>query len=374
MEIYQYEPIIQDEHGFRIVRLLPGAGRYIHVEIIHASFDESDLMEYDAVSYVWGSPELTSSIIVGGKKLHVTQNLELVLRDLRLPEQERYLWIDGICIDQEKDKERNHQVRQMGTIYQRAELVLFHLGRSNDLTPVVQEIFQIYQKQHKLRPEMTFESVWFFVEPLLTLRNRDFETEIRVALRTILAAPWFRRIWIIQEVANARRALLHWGSASLPVALFVQLVRYLGIEIGHRQSAILEMMPRRRRSKSQWSSQQDLYNLLKKFRGSEASHPHDKIFAFMGMCADGKGHGTLIADYSKGLDLVTREAIAYMGFCDADDIDVGFRSTSQFFDNVEYLLEHLLIHLAENERLVSLKSLLLNRGDQLILTGSILLP
>ncbi|KAF7530976.1 hypothetical protein G7054_g9327 [Neopestalotiopsis clavispora] len=328
MEFYQYEPIIQDEHGFRIVRLLPGAGRYIHVEIIHASFDESDLMEYDAVSYVWGSPELISSIIVGGKKLNVTQNLELVLQDLRLPEQERYLWIDGICIDQEKDKERNHQVRQMGTIYQRAELVLFHLGRSNDLTPVVQEIFEIYQEQHKLRPEMTFESVWFFVEPLLTLRNRDFEAEIRVALRTILEAPWFRRIWIIQEVANARRALLHWGSASLPVALFVQLVR-----------------------------------------GAEASHDHDKIFALMGMCADGKGHGTLVADYSKGLDLVIRETIAYMGFCDAEDIDVGFCSTSEFFNDVDTLLEHLLVHLAENERLASLESLLLNRGDQLTLTG-----
>jgi hypothetical protein len=91
MEIYQYEPIIQDEHGFRIVRLLPGSGPYIHVEIIHASFDESDLIEYDAVSYVWGSPELTSAIIVGGKQLNVTKNLELVLRDLRLPEVERYL-------------------------------------------------------------------------------------------------------------------------------------------------------------------------------------------------------------------------------------------------------------------------------------------
>jgi hypothetical protein len=261
----------------------------------------------------------------------------------------------------------------MGTIYQRAELVLLHLGRSNDLTLVVQIIIEIYQEQHKLRPEMTFESLWFFVEPRLTLQNRDFAAEVRLALRTILAAPWFRRIWIIQEVANARRALLHWGSASLPVALFVQLVRHLGIEIDHRQSAILEMMPRKRRSKSQWSSQQDLYDLLRIFRGAEASHNHDKIFALVGMCADGKGHGTLTADYSKDLDFVIREAIAYMGFCNADDIDVGFCSTSQFFNNVDTVLEHLLIHLAENERLVSLESLLLNRGDQLILTGSILL-
>ncbi|KAF3000396.1 hypothetical protein E8E14_000454 [Neopestalotiopsis sp. 37M] len=62
MEIFEYQPIIHEEHAFRLVRLLPGTGLNIHAEIVHASLEEKELIEYEAVSYVWGSSVLASSI------------------------------------------------------------------------------------------------------------------------------------------------------------------------------------------------------------------------------------------------------------------------------------------------------------------------
>jgi len=41
-----------------------------------------------------------------------------------------WIWIDALCIDQQNNSERNHQVRVMGKIYEMAVEVLVWLGCS----------------------------------------------------------------------------------------------------------------------------------------------------------------------------------------------------------------------------------------------------
>jgi Heterokaryon incompatibility protein (HET) len=43
-----------------------------------------------------------------------------------------WIWIDALCIDQQNNSERNHQVRVMGKIYEMAIEVLVWLGCSAD--------------------------------------------------------------------------------------------------------------------------------------------------------------------------------------------------------------------------------------------------
>lgn len=50
------------------------------------------------------------------KKLSVRPNLYHLLLDLRYTGEDRILWVDAICIDQNVIKERNHQVQQMAAI------------------------------------------------------------------------------------------------------------------------------------------------------------------------------------------------------------------------------------------------------------------
>lgn len=66
--------------------------------------------EYEALSYVWGEPFDPASITLNGVDFAITKNLSLALHRLRLPDKERRLWVDAICINQNFMLERNQQV------------------------------------------------------------------------------------------------------------------------------------------------------------------------------------------------------------------------------------------------------------------------
>ena len=92
---------------------------------------ETDLhenVEYEALSYVWGDPNVTRPISCGSTQLNVTVNLFAALLAVRSCSYPRLLWVDAICIDQKNIKERDQQVRIMGDIYSQAKQVLIWLG------------------------------------------------------------------------------------------------------------------------------------------------------------------------------------------------------------------------------------------------------
>ncbi|KAI0176960.1 heterokaryon incompatibility protein-domain-containing protein [Pestalotiopsis sp. NC0098] len=442
MEYYEYKPITAKEHTFRLILLHPASQPKIEIDIIHASLDEENLIAYEAISYVWGSQQMSTSVFVPEvqKYLKVTNSLELVLRDLRLPDTKRCLWIDGICINQHDQNdiekiEKNHQVRLMGRIYNSAHRVLFHLGRPTELTPILkdaitemqqhqalqeqteatafqdleQELEQTLQELEELqslpgvtelqqrqktqeldeilnrlcepveaqKPEKegipkTVQPDWELISLILGERHDDFHIRIRQSVELVLQRPWFRRVWIIQEVANAREALMYWGATEVPVRGFIELAQVLRVGMSMHQKAILDMMPSSRRKGLALSSGQDLYDLLVRFVGAEASKRHDKIFALLGMCTMGKGHGTLAIDYSKSTKSLVREAVAYMSFCDESDVPDVFSTMESLMKGLDSLFQGLLVHFAAKSKLFSLRSLLANRGDQITITPQII--
>lgn len=447
MEYYEYKPIIAEEHAFRLILLHPASQPKIEIDIIHASLDEENLIEYEAISYVWGTQEMDTSVFVPEvqKHLRVTNSLELVLRDLRRPDTKRCLWVDGICINQNdqndiEKREKNHQVRLMGRIYNSAHRVLSHLGRSTELTPILRDaITEMQQDQgsqnmagaqtlqdleqeleHKLKEleklqnlpgitdlqqqqktqeleeilhqmlerqscepmeaqksrngeiHKTAQVDWEQVSSILAVRHNDFHAKIRQSVELMLKRPWFRRVWIIQEVANAREAVIYWGPTEIPVRYFTDLARILRVEMSAHQKAILDMMPPSRRKGLGLSSRQDLFDLLMRFIGSEATKSHDKIYALLGMCTAGTGHGTVTIDYSKSTESLVREAVAYMSFCDKSDIPDVLNTMERLAEGLGSLFQGLLVHFTTESKLFSLRSLLLNRGDHITITPQII--
>jgi hypothetical protein len=84
----------------------------MHFEMINVEF--STMPKYQALSYTWGSPDITKTIAVNGALVDVRQNLYDALFNLNeLPEwgAEVWLWVDAICIDQQNLQERTSQVR-----------------------------------------------------------------------------------------------------------------------------------------------------------------------------------------------------------------------------------------------------------------------
>jgi hypothetical protein len=87
----------------RLLTLLPGR-RFDEIECrLKPSGLDAD---YEALSYCWGDPKRLSPITCNGCVLEVTRNLKMALNDLRHPEQERVLWVDAVCINQENEDER----------------------------------------------------------------------------------------------------------------------------------------------------------------------------------------------------------------------------------------------------------------------------
>jgi hypothetical protein len=86
------------------------------------------LRSYTALSYTWGPPDQTHSIVVSDYKFFITLSLAAALHHIRHPSDVITLWIDQICINQEDGDEKNAQVPLMTQIYRQAEEVLIWIG------------------------------------------------------------------------------------------------------------------------------------------------------------------------------------------------------------------------------------------------------
>jgi hypothetical protein len=88
----------------------------------------SGTTQYTALSYTWGDTPADHIIDLNGTTFPVRKNLWTFLNRARKDNFEGYLWIDALCIDQAKVREKNHQVALMGEIYSHAEGVIVWLG------------------------------------------------------------------------------------------------------------------------------------------------------------------------------------------------------------------------------------------------------
>ena len=91
----------------------------------------SNLPDYTALSYCWGSPDDTRTVVVNGTNIQVTRNLYDALERLSIMRVSR-LWVDALCINQGDTQERGHQVQLMKSIYSKATEVLAWIGKSSE--------------------------------------------------------------------------------------------------------------------------------------------------------------------------------------------------------------------------------------------------
>ena len=66
MAPYIYSPLSRETGDIRLLTLLPGEGSTpISIDIETARLTEDEKPDYEALSYVWGSTENLSDIVVG---------------------------------------------------------------------------------------------------------------------------------------------------------------------------------------------------------------------------------------------------------------------------------------------------------------------
>ncbi|KAF8864224.1 hypothetical protein BDZ45DRAFT_582496, partial [Acephala macrosclerotiorum] len=123
----EYRPLDDERREIRLltVERTSSRSKYVTCRLHRYSMDR--LPPYTALSYCWGDPKDTVTMIVNGKKFSATRNLEAALRQIS---RDGYstIWADAICINQDDNNERNHQTLYMREIYSAAECVIAWLG------------------------------------------------------------------------------------------------------------------------------------------------------------------------------------------------------------------------------------------------------
>ncbi|KAF4621538.1 hypothetical protein G7Y89_g14534 [Cudoniella acicularis] len=329
MALFQYDRFELDSLDrtqpiIRLVRFIRGNGVEIHCEIFQAWLSQpEDIIPYEALSYTWGRNQKTDDILVNGNKLGITKNLYLALRYLRLEDEDRILWVDGICINQGNDQEKGHQVQQMGNIYRQAERVLIWLGPATSGTNVFMESMMKLEKESLNSPKNSWSvsgqvlsqrclDTWSSIKPELRSIHSNLELRQRHGLEAIFERPWFRRVWILQEVANARAAIVICGVKSVSAQIFALGPSLTGLTPDAHCQSILDIMPGKPREKFWWSKKRDLHTLLSKFRKSSASDPRDNIYALLGLSSDAYDSDLLQPDYSKSMRDVMNDTASFL--------------------------------------------------------------
>ena len=157
-ELSSYRPLANADE-IRVLSLEAGKPSYpIRCQVHHVKL--SQVPNYEALSYMWG-PHVLKTISLGGQSFPVRENLWQASFHLRLDNSNRILWLDAICINQNDESERNHQVTQMGQIFSRASRVLAWLGLDDPNTYIALETLKRVAKAPKFlvpRPRQGFRS------------------------------------------------------------------------------------------------------------------------------------------------------------------------------------------------------------------------
>jgi Heterokaryon incompatibility protein (HET) len=128
-----------------------------------------------------------------------------------------FRWYDALCINQQDVKERNHQVNQMGKIYESATNVVVWLGLL-DSTSSLAVKFLLETGVGNLADT---RYNMFCQGDTRTFIEEDTLEAISVLCRR---RYWFR-LWIIQEIILARSISLHVGNDycdGLDLAFFIR--------------------------------------------------------------------------------------------------------------------------------------------------------
>jgi ankyrin repeat protein len=356
MKIFSYAPLDLERSAFRLLQLLRGEGPVIECLLHQVYLDGADTVPYNALSYTWGGTEKTSTVIVDGKTLVVTENLYMALQHLRLKDEDQVLWVDAICIDQENLRERGQQVRHMCKIYSQAEEVIVWLGGATDETNILMDSLDRLEEYSSMYPHRNWDLARWTQFWLSVPQSEN--SNPRKGLELLLQRPWFRRVWILQEIANAKRARVRCGIKFIKAHIFALAPKLMRVKPERHCQAVLDIMPGSLREESWWSESRDLYNLLLKFKESEATDSRDKVYALLGISSDTQGTDILHPDYTKSLQEVVRDTSSFL----FGPSDVSYKTMSELVEKVVSLNASSFCQLIKASDASEVGNFLMQRG------------
>ncbi|KAF9462819.1 heterokaryon incompatibility protein-domain-containing protein [Collybia nuda] len=308
-------------NSFRLLTVLPESPQDPGLLVCRLSTHYiASAPSYTALSYTWGSNRNPVSIQIEGHSFPIGQNLHQALTHIRLNAagDPVVLWVDAICINQVNLDERMDQVRQMNLIYRSASDVLVWLGLpSSDSSVALDFVLELPSLLEGAKRAGSEQSRYVLNDSSIQPRW--------LALAYLLLRPWWRRVWIIQEISLARAARLFVGTRSIPWSAMHATLSELRhswqwamhadtehttakvIEIASTGRSLFDIVP----SLVEHGHTADLGALLKITHIFKSTDPRDKIYALLGL-TDTHTQAHIQPDYRKSLPDVYRDTFTYL--------------------------------------------------------------
>ncbi|CAG8959729.1 hypothetical protein HYFRA_00001635 [Hymenoscyphus fraxineus] len=269
------QPLDKSKDEIRLLQILPDLSieGLVQCQLKHDTLSKAT--EHIALSYCWGDASITKDIVVNGIVVPVTTNLESALCHFRNPRStSRWLWIDAICINQYELEEKGFQIQLMSRIYAEASEVL----------------------------------VWLGPDYLGTAKS-DFEGIVDLAhsgsvravdgsdIRLVVNNPYWRRVWIIQEVSMGVKVRVQWGNEEISwedlttgLQRSYDSLREFGSASMTPFMSNSEMIINLKRFSDKEKAEEKISFLdaMVASRRSKSTEPRDRVLAILGLTADGQ--------------------------------------------------------------------------------------
>lgn len=300
-ETFQYEQLDLTKQPIRLIALKHAYSAQDDIECDICAFDLETAPYYVTLSYTWGPPTPMKNIMVNGKRLAVRQNLFDFLCAYRNELSNiHYLWIDQVCISQAHTGERNHQVRVMSQIYSRCLYVIIWLGAKSE-----------------------------------AMASKFTRAATLMSASTIFDDPYFRRLWIIQEIFLSPEVRVLCGKiwiswSSLTEALCIESdKREFGDSLFHSHCSNFKEAV----TKDIWDKGSlSLLDCLRLFAHHKCEDPRDKVYGLMGLV---KQEERLYVDYQKTPHEVFLDVLKSMSLSRWQTVDYDV------FHQLIYTSEHM---------------------------------
>ena len=335
MGVLYIQPINSRNLSFRLVELLPGTDGQICCEIHEEDLENlarSPILscgrtEYKALSYTWDSQTYRKFTWCDSMLLPVTQNLYDALIRIRCSNQSVLLWIDAICINQANTLERNRQVGLMRRIFSGASEVIAWLGEEEEGTSGAFSLIKVITAATKNADLGDIRDTFWTRYSFEIMGLPDLVSSEWYGLFRLFGRHYFRRIWVVQELAVCKRAVVRCGSWTISWDDLQHVTRLL-LAAGWRGPFIKEapqprMLPRAPTFAktisnirlgfpvTQGERGMSLSLLLCVTRRFLASDPRDKVFALIGLANNIKSQ-SINPDYARPTTDVYRDVTGYL--------------------------------------------------------------
>jgi hypothetical protein len=241
---------------------------------------------YAAVSYTWGSSLGFREILIEGRPYSVPKNLWRFLDQARKLVDEKHLagwlWIDALSIDQSNPREKLDQVGIISSIFGKSERVIVWLGPPYDNSDLaLAAICPDNATRSRREPKTLAGPVWSGVHGLCE-------------------RPYWRRLWVYQELRSAQYPHLMCGNKLVPLRDFQE---YLFDTAAHRLEDKLETLRGSSAGKMlslvREPAKTSLWSLIQKTRHLRCTDPRDKAYAIHNIArTDHHVHLRIQADYT----------------------------------------------------------------------------